>query len=59
LLSSPLNRSLQKLVDAIVQKAGRSVVEDSAHVDISIELHLQGGQSHSALPRLRVVFDSL
>jgi hypothetical protein len=59
LLSSPLSRCRQKLADAIVQKAGRSVVEESAHVDISIELQLQEGQLHSALPRLRVIFESL
>jgi len=57
LLSSALNPSLQKLVDAIVEKAGRSVVDDSAHVDISVTL--QEGQSHNALPRVRVVFDQL
>ena len=52
-----LNPSLQKLVDAIVEKAGRSVVDNSAHVDISVTL--QEGQSHNALPRVRVVFDQL
>ena len=57
LLSSALNPSLQKLVDAIVEKAGRSVVDNSAHVDISVTL--QEGQSHNALPRVRVVFDQL
>jgi hypothetical protein len=58
LLWFTLNRSLQKLIDAIVEKVGRSALEDCAHIDISIELHLEEGESQKELPRLRVMFES-
>lgn len=47
-----------KLIDAIVEKVGRSALEDCAHIDISIELHLEEGESQKELPRLRVMFES-